>query len=126
MRIGKGVLFSVCILLVVVALLPPFSAQAQTAGEITGQVFDNSKAAVADATVTAKNVGTGETRTAQTDSEGHYRITELRVGTYDVSAERQGFRRQVQTGVVLSVAATVQLNFTIQRSEERRVGKECR
>jgi hypothetical protein len=114
MRIGKGTLFSVRILLVVVALLPPFSAQAQTAGEITGQVFDNSKAAVADATVTAKNVGTGETRTAQTDSEGHYRITELRVGTYDVSAERQGFRRQVQTGVALSVATTVLLNFTIQ------------
>ena len=90
------------------------SAQAQTAGEITGQVFDNSKAAVADATVTAKNAGTGETRTVQTDSQGHYRITELRVGTYDVSSERQGFRRQVQTGVVLSVAATVQLNFTIQ------------
>src|SRR5439155_448753 len=114
MRIGKAALFSVSVLVVAVALLLPLSAQAQTAGEITGQVFDNSKAAVADATVTARNVGTGETRSVQTDSQGHYRITELRVGTYDVSSERQGFRRQVQTGVVLSVAATVQLNFTIQ------------
>src|SRR6266478_3179173 len=117
MRIGEGTLFSVRALLVAFGLLLPFSAQGQTAGEITGQVFDNSKAAVADATVTAKNVGTGETRTVQTDSQGHYRITELRVGTYDVSAERQGFRRQVQTGVVLNVAATVQLNFTIQVGE---------
>src|SRR5437879_646210 len=114
MRIGKAALFSVSVLVVAVALLLPLSAQAQTAGEITGQVFDNSKAAVADATVTARNVGTGETRSVKTDSQGLYRITELRVGTYDVSAERQGFRRQIQTGVVLSVAATVQLNFTIQ------------
>lgn len=117
MRIGEGTLFSVRALVVVVAFLLPLSAQAQTAGEITGQVFDISKAAVAEATVTAKNVGTSETRSVQTDSQGHYRITELRVGTYDVSAERQGFRRQVQTGVVLNVAATVQLNFTIQVGE---------
>src|SRR6266576_3027165 len=117
MRIGKAALFSVSVLVVVVAFLLPLSAKAQTAGEITGQVFDNSKAAEADATVTAKNVGTGETRSVKTDSQGLYRITELRVGTYDVSAERQGFRRQVQTGLVMSVAATVQLNFTIQVGE---------
>src|SRR6267142_5393517 len=115
MRISKAAaLFSASVLVVVVAFLLPLLAQAQTAGEISGQVFDNSKAAVAEATVTAKNVGTGETRSVKTDTQGLYRITELRVGTYDVSAERQGFRRQVQTGVVLSVAATVQLNFTIQ------------
>jgi hypothetical protein len=114
MRIGKSTLFFVGALVLVFGLLLPFSAQAQTTGEITGQVFDKSKASIADATVTAKNVGTDETRTVQTDSQGHYRITELRVGTYDVSAERQGFRRQVQTGVVLNVAATVQLNFTIE------------
>src|SRR6266478_6967540 len=114
MRNCKSTLFSVSVSIVVVALLMPASAKAQTAGGITGQVLDISKAAVAEATVTAKNVGTSETRSVQTDSQGHYRITELRVGTYDISAERQGFRRQVQTGVVLNVAATVQLNFTIQ------------
>jgi hypothetical protein len=114
MRIGKGPLFSVSRLVVVVVFLLPLSAQAQTAGEITGQVFDNSKAAVADATVTAKNVGTGEARSVQTDAQGHYIITELRVGAYDVSAEHQGFRREVKTRVLLNVAATVELNFTIQ------------
>ena len=114
MRIGRGVLFPVSLLVVVVALLLPLSGQAQTAGEITGQVFDISKASVADATVTAKNVGTAETRSVQADSQGHYRITELRIGTYDISAEHQGFRREVKTGVLLSVAATVELNFTLQ------------
>lgn len=101
-------------LVVVIAFLMPSSANAQTAGEITGQVLDNSKASIAGATVTAKSVGTGETRTVQTDSQGHYRITDLRIGTYDISAEHQGFRREVKTGVLLSVAATVELNFTIQ------------
>src|SRR5260370_24099301 len=114
MRIARHALLWVALLVVVVAILMPSAAKAQTAGEITGQVLDNSKASIADATVTAKNVGTGETRTVQTDSQGHYRITELRIGTYDISAEHQGFRREVKTGVLLSVAATVELNFTIQ------------
>jgi hypothetical protein len=114
MRIGKVTLFSVSVLVVVVAFLVPLSANAQTAGEITGQVLDSSKASIADATVTAKNVGTAETRSVQADSQGHYRITELRIGTYDISAEHQGFRREVKTGVLLNVAATVELNFTLQ------------
>jgi Carboxypeptidase regulatory-like domain/TonB dependent receptor len=114
MRIGRHTLLCVALLVVVVAILMPSSAKGQTAGEITGQVLDNSKASIAGATVTAKNVGTGETRAVQTDSQGHYRITELRIGTYDISAEHQGFRREVKTGVLLNVAATVELNFTIQ------------
>lgn len=117
MRISIGTLFSVCVSVALVAILLPLSAQAQTAGEITGQVFDRSKAAVADAIVTAKNAGTGETRTVRTDTQGRYRITELRVGSYDVSVERQGFRRQIQTGVVLNVDATVQVDFTIEVGE---------
>jgi hypothetical protein len=115
MKISKAVSLSVTVLAIIVAiLLAPFRAQAQTAGEITGQVFDSSKAAVGDATVTAKNSRTGETRSAQTDAQGRYRIVGLSVGAYDVSAEKQGFRRQVQTGVALNVDATVQLDFTIQ------------
>src|SRR5215831_7416460 len=114
MRIGRAISASIGVLVTMVCVLLPLRAEAQTAGEITGQVFDSSKAAVADATVTAKNSGTGETRSAQTDAQGRYRIAGLRVGTYDVSAERQGFRRQIQTGVILNVDATVQVDFTIQ------------
>src|ERR1700730_4567027 len=117
MRIARGIALSVRVLVVVVPFLLPLSARAQTAGEITGQVFDYSRASIADVTVTAKNTGTAETRSVQTDSQGRYRSTELRIGTYDISAEHQGFRREVKTGVLLNVAATVQLNFTIQVGE---------
>jgi hypothetical protein len=117
MKNSRAGLTFVGVLLASSALLLPSSAMAQTSGAITGQVFDSSKAAVVEATVTAKNVGTGETRVVQTDSQGYYTLTELRVGTYDVSAERQGFRRTVQKGVLLNVATTVQLNFTLEVGE---------
>jgi Carboxypeptidase regulatory-like domain/TonB dependent receptor len=117
MKSSKAGLTFAGVLLASSALLLSSSAMAQTSGAITGQVVDSSKAAVADATVTAKNAGTGETRAIQTDSQGYYTLTELRVGTYDVSAERQGFRRTVQRGVLLNVATTVQLNFTLEVGE---------
>jgi hypothetical protein len=91
----------------------PARAQTTTAGQISGQVLDTSKAAVPGATVAATNTATGDIRKVQTDNAGYYTITDLPVGKYDVSAEHEGFQKQVQTGVVLSVATTLQLNFTI-------------
>lgn len=89
-------------------------AQAQTSGQITGQVLDASKAVVPGATVTATNVATGEVRKVQTDEQGHYVLADLPVGTYNITAEHSGFQRQTQTGVVLNVASIVQLNLTLQ------------
>ena len=70
MKSSKAGLTFAGVLLASSALLLSSSARAQTSGAITGQVVDSSKAAVADATVTAQNAGTGETRAIQTDSQG--------------------------------------------------------
>src|SRR5207248_10351650 len=63
----------------------------QTTGTITGRVVDQQGAAIPGATVTAKNVATGYTRTETSDAEGLYRIGALPVGIYEVNAELQGF-----------------------------------
>jgi hypothetical protein len=91
----------------------PAWTQALTSGQITGQVLDASKAAIPDATITLTNVATGAVRTVKTNGQGLYTATDLAVGTYNVSVEHAGFQRQTQTGVVLSVASTVQLNIVL-------------
>jgi hypothetical protein len=91
----------------------PAHSQAQTAGEITGQILDPSKAAISDATVTATNSATGAVRKAQTDSQGHYALTDLPVGTYSITVEHDGFQQLKQNGVGLNVATTVTLNLTL-------------
>ena len=96
-----------------VVATPAAHAQAQTAGEITGQVLDPSKAAISNAAVTATNSATGAVRKAQTDSQGHYALTDLPVGTYSVTVEHEGFQQLTQTGVMLNVATTVTLNLTL-------------
>jgi len=102
------------ILPTLVVATPAARAQAQTAGEITGQVLDPSRAAISDAAVTVTNSATGAVRKAQTDSQGHYALTNLPVGTYSITVEHEGFERLKQTGVMLNVAKTVTLNLTLR------------
>ena len=67
-------------------------AQVVTA-DITGRVADPSGAAVVGATVTARNTGTGLSRTTQTNDEGSFTITQLSPGTYEITAEAANFSR---------------------------------
>jgi protocatechuate 3,4-dioxygenase beta subunit len=53
---------------------------------ITGRVTDTNKAAVPNAQVQAKNVGTNEVTSATTDSEGNYKAPFLRPGSYSMCA----------------------------------------
>ena len=60
-----------------VGATPEAHAQTQTAGKIIGQVLDPSKSTISNAAVTATNSATGAARKAQTDSQGHYALTNL-------------------------------------------------
>ena len=69
-----------------ICLLVALSAAAQNiTGTIQGTVTDPQGAAVPNATVAIRNVGTDDTRTVTTSSQGFYTATELQVGTYDVT-----------------------------------------
>jgi hypothetical protein len=76
-------------------------AFAQTTGTLSGTVQDEKGGAVPGATVTARHVETNVSRTAQTDSEGRYRLTGMPVGHYEITVESQSFAKYVQTGVNL-------------------------
>src|SRR5215213_3086996 len=86
-----------------IALLFAFAlpAAAQTTGTLSGTVEDEKGAAIAGATVTARHVETNTSRTAQTDSDGRYRLTSMPVGHYEITVEAVNFARYVQTGVEL-------------------------
>src|SRR5688500_4813445 len=65
-------------------LAAPVAAQVTTA-DITGRVLDQNGAAVSSATITARNTGTGQERTVQSDQNGNYTLAALLPGTYDIS-----------------------------------------
>jgi hypothetical protein len=53
---------------------------------LSGKVSDSTAHTVPNATVTAKNLATGKTFTAQTNGDGMYSIPDLAAGDYEVSA----------------------------------------
>src|SRR5580700_383272 len=86
-----------------VALLCAPAARAQVSAAISGRVTDPTGATVSGATVMAKNVETGETRSTFTDDLGHYWVPSLAVGEYEMHVTKQGFQEQVRGGIHLVV-----------------------
>src|SRR5450755_1195561 len=95
---------------IVVLLVLVYSSQmgiGQTiTGTISGEVTDTSGAVVAGATVTVENLGTSEKRIATTTASGSFRIPDLDIGKYKVTATAEGFKTLVQTAEVLTGAVT--------------------
>ena len=79
----------VCLL---VALTPSLMAQAAETGALTGRVADASGGVVANATVTATSVDTGQTQSATTGTDGTYKFDRLPPGKYRVKFEAAGFK----------------------------------
>ena len=67
-------------------------------GQFTGTVTDPSGAAISNAKVTVTNVGTNLSVTTTTGSTGLYKFNELPAGTYQITAEAQGFKTITQKG----------------------------
>jgi len=96
---------SVFVALMLIGLSIMASAQTIT-GTISGDVTDNSGAVVAGATITVESLGTSEKRTATTTTSGGYRLTDLAIGKYKVTATAEGFKTVVQTTEVLTGAVS--------------------
>ena len=102
--ISKDMQKQIC--LVAVCLLAAMAPAQITTTTITGTVSDPGGAAVPGAQVTASNVGTGVSRTTDTNAQGEYRIDLLPVGEYTVEVSANGFKKSKQTGIVLEVSRT--------------------
>lgn len=95
-------------------LASALAAQAQVVGgTISGTVQDWSGAAISNATVTVRQSETGFTRTLTTDAQGRYFAPSVPVGPYTVRAAHDGFAAQEQSGITLTVAQSLKVNFTL-------------
>ncbi|MGB8496176.1 MAG: TonB-dependent receptor [Candidatus Acidiferrum sp.] len=89
-------------------------------GSFAGSVMDSTGAEVPNAKITAVNVATGISRTAETDESGTYRITNLNPGIYDVRIEHQGFKSILFSQMPLSVdeVLTLDAHLVISSAKE--------
>ena len=111
--------FRVCILsvgLVGFSIIPAIG-RAQVTASIIGNVADATGAVVREATITVKSQETGATRTVTTDESGNYRFLSLPLGPQELSAEKQGFKSIVRTGISLEVGQEAVVNFRLELGE---------
>ena len=85
-----------------------------TTGTILGTARDESGAVLPNASIVAKNVGTGIARTVATGAGGEYRITQLPPGSYEVQAQLEGFQTEVRTGITMTVGREAVLDMTLR------------
>ena len=89
-------------------------AQAQyNATDLQGYVRDAQGGLVVNAAVTARNKATGLSRTAQSNDEGFYQITNLPPGEYEVTVEAANFSRANIPSVVLTVGQRADLDVPL-------------
>ena len=88
------------------------SAQTNT-GEIGGVVVDGSGAVLPGTTIVATHPASGATVERVTDAEGRFFLPALATGQWIVTAALPGFQRATQSGIVLEIGRTLQLEFTL-------------
>lgn len=89
-------------------------AAAQADASIRGTVRDASGGAVPEASVQIKNVETGAERHQFTDENGGYSAATLPPGTYDVTAEKAGFRNGTHRGITVAAGQSETVEFVLE------------
>src|SRR5262245_58566820 len=112
MRLKFTRLITTILLLALIGSVPSF-AQVNSAS-LTGLILDPNGAAIANATVKAKNKATNVEQSVKTDSSGYYTFASLPVGTYSLTVETQGFKRAVREEVDLEVGQRARLDFNLE------------
>ena len=102
-------------------IAPPVQAQANAA--ISGTVTDTSGAALPNASVSIKNLATGQMTTATTDAAGTYKAENLPPGDYEItaSARRLGLRT---SKVTLAEGAEQKLDISFASQQSTAPGRQ--
>ena len=111
---------AVWITALVLALALPLGAQQtqSVTGGLSGTVVDSTTAAVAGAKVTI--TGPQGTRVVMTDGMGHYNLSGLVPGSYDVTVEKTGFKtvKSSHNEVVVGGASLLNITLPVGSTEE--------
>src|SRR6267154_2020496 len=115
----SGALISRIVVALVFFAIAAVSANAQVQnGIFTGTVIDPQGGTVANADVSITNLGTNETVTVKTSTEGLYRVPELPVGTYKFTVTAPGFKKAVKAGIYIGAGVIERVDFKLELGQQ--------
>jgi hypothetical protein len=83
-------------------------------GIITGTVTDTTGAVIANVAIEARQLETGSVFPTTTTTTGSYTLTELPVGSYEITATVPGFKKYVRSGITVQVAQTLRVDIPLE------------
>lgn len=92
-----------------------------TNASLNGVVTDANGAALPGVQIHVQNTDTNFVQSAETNASGVYLVTPLNPGPYQVTAEKAGFRKLVQSGITLTIDQAATLNLTLQVGDVKQV-----
>src|SRR5213593_1308836 len=97
-----------------IAVVAPTAWGQSTTAQISGTIKDQSGAVLPGVEVTVTQTATGAKRTAVSNETGNYVLASLPLGPYMLEAALPGFKTYVQSGIVLQVNASPEINIVLQ------------
>jgi hypothetical protein len=101
------------VLLCVLSLAGVLSAQTGN-GTITGVVTDPTGAVVSGAPIEVKNTETGVVFRAVSTDTGNYTVSQVPIGSYELTTTVQGFKRYNRQNITLAAAQVLRLDIPLE------------
>ncbi len=117
-QLTGSLIFAVFTLAIAFHLTAPTSQAQSFRGGIRGVISDSSGGVISGAKVSARNLGTSETREVTSEADGGYLVLELPAGEYEVSAIAPGFQVYRLPRVVVSVGAETVADLVLAKPTE--------
>lgn len=93
----------------------------EASGKVVGTVTDQQGAVIPDAKVVVTNTGTTIRRETVADKEGNFQVLSVPVGTYQVSVEREGFKKAESGQEILNINQTLRFDIKLEVGSQAEV-----
>src|SRR5688572_26755381 len=95
-------------------LLPTIAfGQVRDTASLFGTITDAQSAVIPGASVNITNIATGQTRTSLTDDSGGYVFSLLPVGSYNLTVEQPGFKKNERRNILLQANENIRLDVAL-------------
>jgi len=103
-----------CLFIPLIIALSLAAAAQQTLGSITGTVSDSTGALIQKAEITLVNNSTGLQKTAASKNDGSFDFPDLPIGTYTLTFNHAGFKKEVHNQVLVQANRTTSVLVNLQ------------
>jgi Carboxypeptidase regulatory-like domain/TonB dependent receptor-like, beta-barrel/TonB-dependent Receptor Plug Domain len=107
----RHTVIALCTVVLICSAVPALAQQGT--GQLRGRIVDQQGAILPGATVVARNEESGIFREIVTGSDGTFLMSALTPGTYEVTANLQGFRRYQRKGLRVEVGKTLEIDVPL-------------